>query len=315
MKYVSEIRRAIICDIDGTVADLSHRLHHLDKKDWDAFFAEADKDTPITPTLDVIDDILYRRYEQIVAPEVIFVSARPERLREVTTAWLKCNLLNFTDSNTLLMRKDGDTRADHIVKEEILDHILGQGYEIEAVFDDRPSVVDMWKRRGLHVFQVHAVGAAPVVNTSATLHLLVGPSHAGKTFFATSILATDWKYEHLSSDKLRVRMFGDVNFQGKNDEVFSLMHSLTRTYLTAGVSVIYDATNLRRKDRIAAAHLNNGGLVQYHVFNRPLEDKLASLRPDFPADVVRKHDQMFRSQLSDILAGDNLTFVTVKDHR
>lgn len=312
MRHGQRVLKAIICDIDGTVADLSHRLHHLDKKDWDAFFAEADKDTPITPTLDVIDDILYRRYEQIVAPEVIFVSARPERLREVTTAWLKYNLLHFTDSNTLLMRKDGDTRADHIVKEEILDHILGQGYEIEAVFDDRPSVVDMWKRRGLHVFQVHAVGAAPVVNTGATLHLLVGPSHAGKTWWARE---DETNAVHLSSDTIRYNLTGNDKDQSRNDEVFALLHSITKTYLTAGINVIYDATNLRRKDRIAAAHLNNGGPVVYHVFDRPLGTKLASLRHDFPADVVRKHDQMFRSQLSDILAGDNLTFVTVKDHR
>ena len=34
--------RAVICDIDGTLADVQHRLHHLegDPKDWDGFFAE-----------------------------------------------------------------------------------------------------------------------------------------------------------------------------------------------------------------------------------------------------------------------------------
>lgn len=28
--------RAIICDIDGTIANLNHRLHHLERKDWPA---------------------------------------------------------------------------------------------------------------------------------------------------------------------------------------------------------------------------------------------------------------------------------------
>ena len=44
---------AIIVDLDGTVADLSHRLHHINGKhrNWDAFFAGVDKDTPIVGTL------------------------------------------------------------------------------------------------------------------------------------------------------------------------------------------------------------------------------------------------------------------------
>lgn len=306
------MKTAILVDIDGTVANLSHRLHHLDRKDWDSFFAEAHLDTPIKPTLRLIDNHLADYWYGAVESEVIFVSARPEHLRSVTQDWLQYNLIHYNRDVVLLMRPDGDHRPDHIVKEEILDHILGQGYEIEAVFDDRPSVIDMWKRRGLHVFQVHAVGAAPVVNTSATLHLLVGPSHAGKTWWARE---DETNAVHLSSDTIRYNLTGNDKDQSRNDEVFALLHSLTKTYLTAGINVIYDATNLRRKDRIAAAHLNNGGPVVYHVFDRPLGTKLASLRHDFPADVVRKHDQMFKSQLSDILAGDNLNHVTVEDHR
>ena len=35
--------KAFIFDIDGTLADASHRLHHIQNgnKDWDAFFARA----------------------------------------------------------------------------------------------------------------------------------------------------------------------------------------------------------------------------------------------------------------------------------
>ena len=35
----------ILCDIDGTVADNSHRQHFLEgKKDWDGFFDALDLD-------------------------------------------------------------------------------------------------------------------------------------------------------------------------------------------------------------------------------------------------------------------------------
>ena len=39
----------IVFDIDGTLADCSQRLHHIQKSppDWDSFFAETEKDEPI----------------------------------------------------------------------------------------------------------------------------------------------------------------------------------------------------------------------------------------------------------------------------
>ena len=39
----------VIVDIDGTVADLRHRLHFIqgEKKDWDAFYSHAGEDSPI----------------------------------------------------------------------------------------------------------------------------------------------------------------------------------------------------------------------------------------------------------------------------
>ena len=51
------------------------------------------------------------------------------------------------------MRKDGDFRADYIVKQEIYDmHIKGKN--VLFVMDDRQQVVDMWRRNGLKCFQV-----------------------------------------------------------------------------------------------------------------------------------------------------------------
>lgn len=41
--------RCYIFDIDGTIADLSHRLPHIQKepKDWDAFFGCVADDAPM----------------------------------------------------------------------------------------------------------------------------------------------------------------------------------------------------------------------------------------------------------------------------
>ena len=41
--------KTIIVDIDGTLADLSHRRHHVEngKRNWSAFFAELSNDKPV----------------------------------------------------------------------------------------------------------------------------------------------------------------------------------------------------------------------------------------------------------------------------
>ena len=50
--------RCYIFDIDGTIADLSHRLPHIQKtpKDWTAFFASVADDVPIEHTIKLAID-------------------------------------------------------------------------------------------------------------------------------------------------------------------------------------------------------------------------------------------------------------------
>lgn len=46
----------VIVDIDGTVADLSHRIHFIEgeKKDWDSFYNNVEKDKPIQHVIDEV---------------------------------------------------------------------------------------------------------------------------------------------------------------------------------------------------------------------------------------------------------------------
>ena len=53
-----------------------------------------------------------------------------------------------------------------------------------------------------------------------------------------------------SSDAIRAE-FGDVNDQSKNTDVFQILHSRIKEDLMAGKNVIYDATNLVKKRRVA----------------------------------------------------------------
>jgi len=147
------IKDTIVCDLDGTLANCEHRVHHVQKvdsegekrkPDWNAFYAGI-KDDEVH---EAVHRVLLSRQPEM---NVIFSSGRPERCRADTVWWLtnKTAVRNYT----LLMRKDGDNRADYIVKQEMLDAHIPKD-RVSFVMDDRQQVVSMWRRNGLMCFQV-----------------------------------------------------------------------------------------------------------------------------------------------------------------
>ena len=139
----------VLCDIDGTLADISHRKHFVEgkeKKDWKSFFACMGNDEVRKDVAKQLIDFYNKGYT------CILVSGRLEEYRDVTEEWLSKNSLGFPF--TLLMRGKGDSRQDDIVKEEILNNYFPDKSLIHAVIDDRPRVIRMWKKHGLNVIDV-----------------------------------------------------------------------------------------------------------------------------------------------------------------
>jgi hypothetical protein len=56
-------------------------------------------------------------------------------------------------NHALYMRPARDSRDDGIVKSELLDRIIADGYEPWLAIDDRDRVVEMWRARGLTCLQ------------------------------------------------------------------------------------------------------------------------------------------------------------------
>lgn len=84
---------------------------------------------------------------------------------------------------------------------------------------------------------------------SAKLIFLVGLSGSGKSTWAEEFVK-DNDAEVLSSDRLRLELFGDENDQRHNSEVFNELHRRAIKFLKQGKTVVYDATGLsgsRRK--------------------------------------------------------------------
>jgi len=134
----------VIFDIDGTLADVSERLHHIKKKpkDWDSFFKGIPQDKAIRSMVRLCN-ILYESGIRIV-----LCSGRSDQYRTETIEWLAQEGVNYHE---LLLRRGNDRRSDVIVKREMLAGM--DRSRILFVVEDRSGVVEMWRSEGLVCLQ------------------------------------------------------------------------------------------------------------------------------------------------------------------
>ena len=142
----------IVFDMDGTLADCEWRVHWVRQSppNWDQFFAGAIDDKPIKPTLEVYKGLLSSFYVEIW-------TGRPERCREMTVNWFKRygygpGYQNATER--LRMRPDDSRITDVELKEGWLEEVRLEGNQVDAVFEDRKPVVDMWRENGVICYHV-----------------------------------------------------------------------------------------------------------------------------------------------------------------
>lgn len=132
-----------VVDIDGVVADVRHRLHHVERraKDWDAFFAAAVHDPPHDEGVAVVNQLAQDH-------EVMFLTGRPDWLRDDTQRWLERHGLG---GHRLVMRPEGDRRPAARLKVSLLQK-LAKGRTVAMVVDDDPVVVAAMKDAGHPTF-------------------------------------------------------------------------------------------------------------------------------------------------------------------
>lgn len=156
---VSGAPEVVLCDLDGTLA-LIHGRSPYDASDCDL------KDLPNVP---VIETIL-AHYK--AGRKIIFCSGREDKYRPETIRFIEkyClaepqlseyESLNLTEQPVLepikyqlFMRKTDDFRKDSIIKEEIYTSEIEGKYNVLMVLDDRTSVVQFWREKGLSCWQV-----------------------------------------------------------------------------------------------------------------------------------------------------------------
>ena len=77
-------------------------------------------------------------------------------------------------------------------------------------------------------------------------YMMIGLPGSGKSYYCNQLGC-----EVVSSDAIREELFGDVNDQTHNNEVFNEVHNRIHNFLKSGTDCCYDATNLSRKRRRA----------------------------------------------------------------
>lgn len=142
----------VVVDLDGTIADCTHRLHFIQgtNKDWDAFYNACKDDAPIESMVKMVHALNERFYH------LVFLTGRSEIARSSTDEWLLENKLWSYDA--LLMRPLGDYRDDSVVKLELLNNYvnneMGADKTITFILEDRNTVVKAYREAGYKVLQV-----------------------------------------------------------------------------------------------------------------------------------------------------------------
>lgn len=133
------MKKDIIFDLDGTLADVEHRLHFIKDEDppkWEKFFKACTEDAVIFEM-----ERLYNHFAGLKDHRVRIWTGRSDMVEEETRQWLKDHGLN--GYYELRMRKEGDHRPDYKIKKEWLEDI-GYG-RAKLIFEDRQQVIDMWQ--------------------------------------------------------------------------------------------------------------------------------------------------------------------------
>lgn len=159
---------AVIWDRDGTLAathngpnkDTYSRGSKEDKACWAAFNAALPFDAPVPVVVGLL---------RAIKPGVvnIMVSGRMEgdhpgdrRRRFAMLNWLEKHNLPI---DLLIMREGGDSRKDSVVKEEILINQILPFYRPVLAVDDRPEVLEVWRKYHILTIAVKNPGTLPPI--------------------------------------------------------------------------------------------------------------------------------------------------------
>ena len=142
------MRNIILLDIDHTLADSYWRDEMLGIASWDDYHSKGVDDLPAP---DFVPFIVH--YANTLHYDLIGITARPEKWRNLTMRWLAVNGIKLDE---LWMRKDGDFRPAPDIKLSLCEEKLGEGWRerILLIIDDNERVIEAFKGENITCLQI-----------------------------------------------------------------------------------------------------------------------------------------------------------------
>lgn len=133
----------VIYDLDSCVSDDRWRLHLL--PDYDTYHFFCPNDLPANK------EIWPKNLDEFTP---IIMTARPEKFRAHTEAWLKQNGFLYVE---LYMRENNDMRTSPEIKQDMIMKKLNKDYmkpKIALAYDDRDDVLETYSKMGIKTQKV-----------------------------------------------------------------------------------------------------------------------------------------------------------------
>lgn len=143
-------KNIILFDLDGTIADITHRLKYVQTPipDWERFFKECVNDVPNEWAWALALAMAG------MGKKIVVVSARSQVVLSETQEWFAKHWKDIPHELNLI-RPDKDYTPDDKLKLAWL-NASGIKDRILFVVDDRQRVVDMWRANGLTCLQCNS---------------------------------------------------------------------------------------------------------------------------------------------------------------
>lgn len=138
-------RKAILFDLDGTIADTTdiYAQHKIDHPD---FLKKVQDAQPIH------DIVAKMKKAKDKGRDVVIMTARSAHYRKETKEWLNKNEIPY---DALYMRHMGDERKDKKVKKELLKEEVLPNFEVKKAYDDKAKNVRMFRKEGIKAKKVN----------------------------------------------------------------------------------------------------------------------------------------------------------------
>jgi hydroxymethylpyrimidine pyrophosphatase-like HAD family hydrolase len=143
--------RAIICDMDGCLANHDRRVPYLQQepRDWEGFYKDQIND-PVNEAC-----AIFIRAISNAGIWTIFLTGRPEKYRETTLQYIGKAFDDDGDPiiGSLYMRADDDTMRPADFKKKLYLEKLKDEFDILFAIDDLEEVCQAYKSVGLPCFR------------------------------------------------------------------------------------------------------------------------------------------------------------------